>query len=114
MNSEDKQVHSCSVCKSDGENQGERTSPHDDKTIKELVTRMNRIEGQIRGIKGMIERQVYCDDVLNQISSAQSALDGASRLLLEKHMKSCVKDQLQAGDEQVIDEVLKTIFRMIR
>ncbi|MDR3601555.1 MAG: metal-sensitive transcriptional regulator [Desulfosporosinus sp.] len=114
MKSEEKQVHSCSLCQSDGESQGERTSHHDDKTIKELVTRMNRIEGQIRGIKGMIERHVYCDDVLNQISSAQSALDGAARLLLEKHMKSCVKEQLQAGDEQVVDEVLKTIFRMIR
>ena len=62
----------------------------------------------------MIERNVYCDDVINQISSAQSALDGASRLLLERHIKSCVKEQLQAGDENVIDEVLKTIFRMIR
>lgn len=113
MKSEEKQAHSCSVCQSNAEDQG-RTSHHDDKTIKELVNRMNRIEGQIRGIKGMIERHVYCDDILNQISSAQSALDGASRLLLEKHMKSCVKDQLEAGDEQVIDEVLKTIFRMIR
>ncbi len=114
MESDDKQVQTCSVCQGEGKIQGERMSPHDDKTIKELVNRMNRIEGQIRGIKGMIERHVYCDDVLNQISSAQSALDGASRLLLEKHMKSCVKEQLQAGDEQVIDEVLKTIFRMIR
>lgn len=114
MKSDEKQANSCSVCQSNEENQGERTSHHDDKTIKELVTRMNRIEGQIRGIKGMIERHVYCDDVLNQISSAQSALDGASRLLLEKHMKSCVKEQLQSGDEQVIDEVLKTIFRMTR
>ena len=114
MNLEEKQVHLCSVCQSEGENQRERMSPHDDKTIKELVTRMNRIEGQIRGIRGMIERHVYCDDVLNQISSAQSALDGASRLLLEKHMKSCVKDQLQVGNEQIVDEVLKTIFRMIR
>ena len=114
MDPSKEQVHSCLVCESEGHNQEERVSPHDDKTIKELVTRMNRIEGQIRGIKGMIERHVYCDDVLDQISSAQSALDGASRLLLEKHMKSCVKEQLQAGDEQVIDEVLKTIFRMIR
>ncbi len=114
MKPEEKQGHSCSVCQSFGEDTGERVSHHDDKTIKELVTRMNRIEGQIRGIKGMIERHVYCDDILNQISSAQSALDGASRLLLEKHMKSCVREQLQAGDEQVIDEVLKTIFRMIR
>ena len=114
MTSEEKQVRPCLVCQSDDENQGERKSQHDDKTIKELVTRMNRIEGQIRGIKGMIERHAYCDEVLNQISSAQSALDGASRLLLERHMKSCVKEQLQAGDEKVIDEVLKTIFRMIR
>jgi len=114
MKSEEKQVHTCSLCQSERDNQGERTSHHDDKTIKELVNRMNRIEGQIRGIKGMIERHVYCDDILNQISSAQSALDGAARLLLEKHMKSCVKEQLQAGDEQVVDEVLKTIFRMIR
>lgn len=114
MSLDEKQAHTCSVCQGEGENQGERMSPHDDKTIKELVTRMNRIEGQIRGIKGMIERHVYCDDVLNQISSAQAALDGASRLLLEKHMKSCVKDQLQAGDDKVIDEVLKTIFRMTR
>jgi len=114
MKSEENQVHSCPGCQSEGENQGERTSQHDDKTIKELVTRMNRIEGQIRGIKGMIERHVYCDEVLNQIASAQSALDGASRLLLERHMKSCVKEQLQAGDEKVVDEVLKTIFRMFR
>ncbi|MDR3543847.1 MAG: metal-sensitive transcriptional regulator [Desulfosporosinus sp.] len=114
MKPEEKQVRSCPVCQSEGENQEERTSHHDDTTIKELVTRMNRIEGQIRGIKGMIERHVYCDDVLNQISSAQSALDGASRLLLERHMKSCVKEQLQAGDEKVVDEVLKTIFRMMR
>lgn len=114
MNSDDKQVQTCSVCGSETKDQGERRSHHDEKTVKELVTRMNRIEGQIRGIKGMIERHVYCDDILNQISSAQSALDGASRLLLEKHMKSCVKERLQGDDDQVVDEVLKTIFRMIR
>ncbi|SDI20164.1 metal-sensitive transcriptional regulator [Desulfosporosinus hippei] len=114
MDFDDKQTQTCSVCGGDSQGEGERKSHHDDKTIKELVTRMNRIEGQIRGIKGMIERQVYCDDILNQISSAQSALDGASRLLLEKHMKSCVKERLQGNDDQVVDEVLKTIFRMMR
>jgi len=113
MNSEDNE-HSCHVHQHEEGNPEDRTSHHDDKTIKALVTRMNRIEGQIRGIKGMIERHAYCDDVLNQVSSAQSALHGVSRLLLEKHMKSCVKEQLEAGDEQVIDEVLQTIFRMIK
>ena len=97
---------SCPGCQEGSEN-GE-------KTIRELVNRMNRIEGQMRGIKGMIERHVYCDDILNQIASAQSALYGVARLLLEKHMKSCVVEQLQAGDEGVIDEVVKTIFKLIK
>lgn len=91
-----------------------RTANHEEKTIKELVTRLNRIEGQIRGIKGMIEQHVYCDDVLNQIASVQSALDGATKLLLEKHFKVCVKERLSHGDNEVIDEVLKTVFRLKR
>ena len=95
-------------------NKSERLSHHSEKTMRELVNRMNRIEGQIRGIKGMIERRVYCDDILNQIASAQSALHGVSKLLLEKHMKSCVVEQLQAGDDEVIDEVVKTIFKLIK
>ncbi|MDA8229656.1 MAG: metal-sensitive transcriptional regulator [Desulfitobacterium hafniense] len=87
---------------------------HEEKTLKELLIRMNRIEGQVRGIKGMIERHVYCDDILNQIASVQSALDGAAKLILEKHFKSCVKQRLLQGDEEVIDEVLKTMFRLKR
>ena len=91
-----------------------RVSHHDEKTIRELVNRINRIEGQLRGIKGMIEKRTYCDDILNQIASANAALHGVAKLLLEKHMKSCIKEQLQAGDDQVIDEVLKTIFKMMK
>jgi DNA-binding FrmR family transcriptional regulator len=86
----------------------------DKKTVKELTVRLNRIEGQVRGIRRMIDERVYCDDVLNQIASAQSALYGVAKMLLEKHMKSCVKSKLTAGDDQVIDEVLDTIFRMLR
>jgi DNA-binding FrmR family transcriptional regulator len=97
-----------------GDPEGKRQSHHDEKTIQELVSRMNRIEGQVRGIKGMIERRVYCDDILNQMSSVQSALHGVAKLLLEKHMKSCVTEQLQAGQKEVVDEVLKTIFKLIK
>lgn len=110
---ESAEVLSCD-CRDIQQEEGTRKSHHDEKTIGELITRMNRIEGQIRGIKGMIERQVYCDDVLNQISSARSALDGVSKLLLEKHMKSCVKERLESGDTKVIDEVLQTVFRMLK
>ncbi len=97
-----------------GSVKGERKSHHDEKTVQGLVGRMNRIEGQVRGIKGMIEKHVYCDDILNQISSAQSALHGVAMLLLEKHMKSCVAEQIEVGDVQVLDEVMKTISKLIR
>ncbi|WP_088189159.1 metal-sensitive transcriptional regulator [Desulfosporosinus sp. FKA] len=110
---EDKDIQSCGCC-SETSNENNRTSHHSEKTIKDLSNRMNRIEGQVRGIKGMIERHVYCDDILNQISSVQSALNGVSKLLLEKHMKSCVRERLDANDDEVIDEVLNTIFRMMR
>lgn len=108
-----KAATSCPSCRK-GFEDGRRKSRHSKETIRELVGRMNRIEGQVRGIKGMIEQHVYCDDILNQISSAQSALHGVARLLLEKHMKSCITEQLQAGDEHVVDEVLKTIFKLIK
>lgn len=109
----EKEDSTCPACHG-STGKGERKSHHSEKTIRELVSRMNRIEGQVRGIKGMIERHVYCDDILNQISSVQSALHGVARLLLEKHMKSCVTEQLRAGDEQVIDEVLKTINKLFK
>ncbi len=113
MGKTDKLKTSCSNCHESLKDE-KRKSHHDEKTIQELVMRMNRIEGQVRGIKGMIERRVYCDDILNQMSSVQSALHGASQLLLEKHMKSCVTEQLQSGDGQVVDELLKTIFKLIK
>ena len=108
----DKQ-NSCSGCGKVQDTE-KRTSDHSEKTIRELVNRMNRIEGQVRAIRGMIEQHVYCDDILNQIASTQSALYGAAMLLLEKHMKSCVKEQIQAGDDEVIDEVLKTILKLVK
>ncbi len=113
MGKTDKLKTSCPNCH-DGSEDGKRRSHHDEKTIQDLVTRMNRIEGQVRGIRGMIERRVYCDDILNQMSSVQSALHGASQLLLEKHMKSCVAEQLQSGDGKVVDELVKTIFKLIK
>lgn len=78
-----------------------------------LVTRLNRVEGQVRGIKGMVEKDVYCDDILNQISAVQSALKSISKLILEGHMKSCLIERVQAGDTEVVDELLDTIEKML-
>lgn len=92
----------------------ERKSHHSPQQKKNLTTRLNRIEGQIRGIKIMIERDTYCDDVLNQIAAVQSALNSVGRLLLEAHMKSCVIERVQEGDQEVLDEVLYTIKKLMK
>jgi DNA-binding FrmR family transcriptional regulator len=91
-----------------------RKSHHSDKTKSNLISRLNRVEGQIRGVKGMIERDTYCDDVLNQIAAIQSALNSAGKLLLEGHMKSCVVERIRAGESEVIDELLITFNKLMK
>lgn len=91
-----------------------RKSHHSEKTKNNLISRLNRIEGQVRGLKGLIEKDTYCDDVLNQISSVQSALNGVGKLLLEHHMKSCVIERIQDGENEVIDELLVTVKKLLK
>jgi DNA-binding FrmR family transcriptional regulator len=90
-----------------------RTTERSDKQKNDLITRLNRIEGQVRGIKGMIEKDTYCDDILHQISAVQSALKSVSRLILQGHLNSCVVERIQSGDQEIVDELLKTINKMI-
>ncbi|SMQ86805.1 DNA-binding transcriptional regulator, FrmR family [Bacillus sp. OV166] len=97
-------------CSSDGE----RKSHQSDKVKNNLTTRLNRIEGQIRGIKGLIEKDTYCDDVITQISATQSALNSVARILLEGHMKSCVLEKIQEGDTEILDEVMVTIQKLMK
>lgn len=91
-----------------------RKSHHPQEVKTNLVHRLNRIEGQIRGIKGMVERDVYCDDIITQLSATQSALNSVANVLLDGHLKGCVKDRLAEGDEEVLDELVKTISKLIR
>ncbi|MFC0044485.1 metal-sensitive transcriptional regulator [Metabacillus iocasae] len=91
-----------------------RKSHHSEKVKKNLVSRLNRVEGQIRGIKGMIEKDTYCDDVITQIAATQSALNSVARILLEGHLKGCVVDRLQEGDTEVLDELLVTFQKLMK
>lgn len=91
-----------------------RKSHHPEKMKRNLITRLNRIEGQIRGVKGMIEKDTYCDDILNQIAAIQSALNSVGKLLLEGHMKSCIVERIQAGEHEVIDELLVTVNKLMK
>lgn len=81
---------------------------------KKLEARINRIEGQIRGIGKMLVNRVGCDDVLNQISSVKSALNGVSKLILESHIRNCVVNDIEAGSEdEIISELVQTLNKMI-
>ena len=91
-----------------------RKSQHPEHVKKDLTSRLNRIEGQVRGIKGMIEKNVYCDDVITQLSAIQSALNSVAKVLLQGHLKGCVADRLSEGDEEVLDELLVTIQKLMR
>ena len=79
------------------------------------MTRLNRIEGQIRGLKAMLEDDRYCVDILTQVSAAQAALNSFSRVLLSNHIKTCVVDQIEAGNaEEAVEELCKTIQKMMK
>jgi CsoR family transcriptional regulator, copper-sensing transcriptional repressor len=80
---------------------------------KALDARLARIEGQARGIRRLIAEDAYCDDVLAQISAAQAALGKASLVVLEHHMKHCLIDRVRDGDDDIVDELVITLGRMI-
>ncbi|WP_254847915.1 metal-sensitive transcriptional regulator [Paenibacillus amylolyticus] len=108
----DQEAVSCHVEGSDGKHV--RKSHHSQEMKSNLVSRLNRVEGQIRGIKGLIEKDTYCDDVLTQIAAAQSALNSVGKLLLEGHMKSCIVERIQAGEHEVVDELLVTMRKLMK
>ncbi len=91
-----------------------RTAHHPYKTKEDMIIRLKKIEGQIRGISKMINDDVYCDDILNQFLSVDAAINGVRKTLLEAHMKSCVVDQIREGKLQVIDELITTIGKMTK
>ncbi|EKR73577.1 metal-sensitive transcriptional regulator [Leptospira noguchii] len=88
-----------------------RTDP---KESKSLILRLKKIEGQIRGIQGMIENKKYCDDVLNQISSVKSALDGVSGALLKSHIRTCVTERIRGNDSKILEEFIRTVGYVLR
>jgi len=79
-----------------------------------LQCRLNRIRGQVDGLKSMVADEAYCDDILTQVSAVKAALNGFADELLKQHLKTCVTERLRADDQQVIDEVITTLKRLYR
>ena len=91
-----------------------RTKERTEAEYKSLVHRLNRIEGQIRGIRGMLERSAYCPDILAQAAAANAALNAFSRELLEQHLRTCVVQDIRQGKDETIDELMDTLRKLMR
>ena len=85
-----------------------------DEEYRSLVNRLSSIEGQVRGIKNMIENDAYCTDVLVQVSAVQAALNAFSKELLSNHIHTCVAENIRKGDDSVIDELVATLQKLMK
>ena len=92
----------------------ERHKHRSEEEVAALQRRLSRIEGQVRGIRGMVERDAYCTDILTQISAVQSALSAVSRELLASHIRTCVVEDIRKGDTEVVDDLVSTIQKMMK
>ncbi len=82
--------------------------------LKTLINRLNRIEGQIRGVKGMLEKEAYCVDIITQVSAVTAALNSFNRMLLTEHIKSCVTEDIQAGKTDSAEELAELINKLLK
>ena len=91
-----------------------KTKQRSEEEYKSLIHRLNRIEGQIRGIRGMVERSAYCPDILIQSAAVTAAMNAFNRELLYNHIRTCVVKDIQAGNEEVIDELVTTLQKLMK
>ena len=91
-----------------------KTTARDEELKRKLLNRLRRIEGQVRGIAAMIENDAYCSDVLTQSAAVNAALNAFNRELLACHIRGCVKRDLLAGDESVVDELVETVQKLMK
>ena len=96
------------------EHHTERYKERSEEERKALMRRLSIIEGQIRGIRGMLEKDIYCIDILTQVSAANCALNSFSRELLASHMRSCVAEDIRGGNEEKLDELLKVLPKLMK
>lgn len=85
-----------------------------EKEYKDLLNRLSRIEGQVRGVKAMVERDAYCTDIITQVSAINSALNSFNKVLLANHIKTCVTQDIKDGKEETVDELVATLQKLMK
>ena len=91
-----------------------KTKQRTEEEYKNLIHRLNRIEGQIRGIKGMIEKSAYCTDILVQSSAVSAAMNAFNKELLANHIKACVAEDIRNGKDETVDELVATLQKLMK
>ena len=102
-----KEERTCCCC---GDRKKERTQAE----YKDLMNRLNRVEGQIRGIKKMLENSAYCPDILIQVAAAKAALNSFNRVLLGNHIKTCVTEDIKEGKTETVEELLHILQKLMK
>ncbi len=97
---------SCECCR--------RTKERSEKEYKDLQNRLSRIEGQVRGIRGMLDRNAYCTDILVQVAAVNAALNSFNKVLLTNHIRTCVADNIRRGNDEVIDELVTLLQKLMK
>lgn len=106
----------CCAKSSNSENSifSDKTKIRSEKEYKDLVNRLSRIEGQVRGVKNMLEKDAYCVDILTQVAAINAALNSFNKVLLANHMRSCVCDEIRQGNDDVIEELVTLMQKMMK
>ncbi len=91
-----------------------KTKIRSNEEYKKLINRLNRIEGQIRGIRGMVEKNAYCTDILTQTAAVNAALNAFTKELLSNHIRTCVAQEIRNGNDEIIDELMATLQKLMR
>lgn len=98
----------------DKENCCHKTKERSEEEYKDLIHRLNRIEGQVRGIRNMVENNVYCTDILVQVAAVNAALNSFNKVLLENHIRTCVVRDIREGREETLDELVDTLQKLMK
>ena len=91
-----------------------KTKHRSDEEYKALINRLSRIEGQVRGVKKMVENDAYCVDILTQVSAIQAALNSFNKELLANHIRTCVMDDIRNGNDEIVDELVQTLQKLMK
>lgn len=103
----EKETKACPCC-------SDRKKKRSEEEYKDLIHRLNRVEGQIRGVKKMVEEDTYCPDILIQVSAAKAALDGFTKVLLSNHIKTCLTEDIREGKDESVEELLKLLQKLMK